>query len=262
MSSFNKLDPIKISDFDPSKLSYTEPRKLAIGKLSFINYNGAPLCIQTPELLSTFGASSFSGEGKLSMALSYREGEKTDAIDKFFGFYEKLDQAVFDQSLIAKDWFNLKGKKMSEDVAEAWQVKSIKQGADKKYPPFINVKFQYKDDKVSCPIFDKDRNQIEDEVVQGSFRNAKVRAILQCNGVWIGDKKFSTSWTIKQLKVTLQERLSGYSFLYDSEDDEDTKGIASISLEDKASKINANDPAEAVPEDNDDDDLELDSDED
>ena len=192
------------------------------------------------------------------MALSYREGEKTDAIDKFFGFYEKLDKAVFDQSLIAKDWFNLKGNlKMSEDVAEAWQVKSIKQGADKKYPPFVNVKFQYKDDKVTCPIFDKDRNQIEDEVVQGSFRNAKVRAILQCNGVWIGDKKFSTSWTIKQLKVTLQERLSGYSFLYDSEDDEVAKGVASISLDNK------DDSVAAVAEDNDDDDdLELDSDED
>ena len=256
MSAFNKLDPIKLSDFDPSKISYTEPRKLAIGKLSFINYNGAPLCIQTPELLSTFGASSFSGEGKLSMALSYREGEKTDTIDKFFNLYEKLDKAVFDQSLIAKDWFNLKGKSMSADVAEAWQVKSIKQGADKKYPPFINVKFQYdKESNITCPIFDKDRNQINDEVVQGSFRNSKVRAILQCNGVWIGDKKFSTSWTIKQLKVTLQERLSGYSFLYDSEDEEVVKGVASINLENKE---NIDTPAD----EDDDDDLELDSDED
>ena len=116
MSDFR---PVLAKDFDPSKVNFTNARVMGSGaKLFFLEYNGGPLVIQSPDMPLTFDPQIFEDgpNAKYSVKTSLNMSN-----EQCKEFYEKMNQ--FDMRLKelgkanSQEWF--KKKNMSDEVIDS-----------------------------------------------------------------------------------------------------------------------------------------------
>ena len=118
--------PVLVKDFDPSKVNFTVAKVMGSGaKLFFLEYNGGPLVIQSPNMPLTFDPQVYEDgpDAKYSVKTSLNMSN-----EKCKEFYEKMSQ--FDDRLKelgkenSQEWF--KKKNMSDEVIES--ICSVCQG--------------------------------------------------------------------------------------------------------------------------------------
>ena len=228
--------PILAKDFDPSKVNFTNSRVMGSGaKLFFLEYNGGPLVIQSPDMPVTFDPQVFEEgpDAKYSVKTSLNMSN-----EQCKEFYEKMSQ--FDGRLKAlgkensQEWF--KKKNMSDEVIDSMYTQCVKEHIDQetgepsgRYPPSFSFKVKKKEGNILCRCFDENKKELnfnnpdgEDHVTVGDVlkKNSSIKGLFKCDFIWHSPGKFGCTWSAQQLKVKVAKSFSdGYAFMEDDEDE-------------------------------------------
>ena len=228
---------VKGKNIDTSKVSFSTPRTLDNGaKLVYVNYDGGRFSIQTPWMSMPWKMGCYTdGEyPKYSLDLSFKGmDENPDLLgfrDKFKALEQKIIDAGLDNSIA---WFK-KPIKSRDGVEEKFNP-IIKESRDKetgeldgRWPASMKVKVPRRDGVWECKVFNKERteygiNDSENPVnCEDLFvKNTKVRAILQCVGLWIASGNYMCQWKLVKAEVDVPEMFSSDDFLADSDNEDD-----------------------------------------
>lgn len=224
---------LKASDLDLDQISYSSIKVLDSGaKQAYVNYgpDNDRLIIQTPRFILPFNMSTFDkGETpKHSFEASFREMEEYPALSEFYKKFQDLDTKFIDDGVkMSMAWF--KKKKTTREIVEALYHPLVKPSRDKitgepdgRYPPTMRFKLPYFNNRFRFEVYDFNRNIIdlnETPLRELLVKGAKVRALVQCSGMWFASGRFGCTWNVVQLRVKVPARLNQYSFLADSDDE-------------------------------------------
>ena len=219
---------VKSEKFDVSKLEYQEPKKLSHGgQAIYVNYEGKPLILQTPKMSMPWGMGKFEGDiPKFSLDLSFKGMDSNPSLESFYNAVNSLDEKLLDDGVTnSMTWF--KKKKQTKEVCKALYAPQIKVSKDKngdpdgKYPPTMKVKVPWRDGSFQCDAYDSNKKMIEDDLSNVLVKGTQVQALIQCIGMWFAGGKYGCSWKVVQMKLTPPAGIHGYSFIDDSDDEED-----------------------------------------
>lgn len=252
------------SDFDISKLTFGIPKQNTNnqGKTIYLQYNGSPLCIQTPEMKSPFGVSVWPNENggpdKYSIDMSFDgyEDPSNTEMKAFFDAVQKIDQsivsAVMDNS---QSWF--KKKFPSIDVVNALYNECVRYSKDRetgeqstRYAPTIKMQLPINRDgsSFSFPTFKRGGGKTPIDLHdfirnENNGKGCMFQAIVSLNSMWIVGSKFGCVWRVVQLRVRPNSTFSGFSFLKMAGDDDDKCDNISNDDEDDVKTSNVNSSA-------------------
>ena len=226
--------PMLPKDFDISKVSYSRTTTMPNGaKLFFLEYDGGPIYIQSPEMTLTFDPQVFEDgpTAKYNIKANMNLSNETCKMfhDKMLEFDEKIKMLGKENSV---EWF--KKKNLSDDVIESMITPTIKVFVDSetgepngRFPPTFGFKVKKKDDNIQCRCFDGEKNEINfnDKEAENHMeftkcvkKNAQVKGLFKCDFVWHSPGKFGCSWSAQQLKIKTPKGFDGYAFNDDDEE--------------------------------------------
>lgn len=207
----------KISDVDVSSFVYSTPRvNTSGGQTIFINLPdqyAKKVVLALPRCKLPFGVSDYQGRKSLQFSLRSDGGK----IDEFRDFLNRLDLQNVQKAVNNNvSWF--KKPLTAESIQELYNP-SLKQPNDK-YPPMFRARFPTNPDTGAFlgDVYDKNRNLVHERMITNG---CEVEAIVELVGLYFVAKEFGLSWKVVQLKVFPNERLKGYSFLCDSDEESD-----------------------------------------
>ena len=211
-------------NLDTTKLTYDTVKKNALGgNIVYVKYEERPkLTMQTCEVTAPFGLGTYTDEKtgavKYSLDVSFRGMEEDAKIKAFHDKMMDLDETLLNEGVVrSKEWFN---KKMTKEVVENFYRPLVKPAKDPtKYAPTMKIKIHTnRSDNVSVDCYDHKRNKVDiKELVPGS----KVQALLECSSIWfVGKNMFGISWKLVQLKIAKSDKITGFSFIDDSDEEE------------------------------------------
>jgi hypothetical protein len=263
------------SKMDVSAVSFSAPRTLDNGGRSiYMSLNKSPIVLQTPEMVAPYGVSNWNDDGKgpdrYSLDLSFKGKEARENLNTFFEKMVALDKKLVQQGFEnSMTW--LKKKYSSVDVVEALYTPMVKYAKDKntgeitdKYPPTFKLKLPYMNGSFQCEVYDNKRNSLnlKELIDNGSFKGAKVTAIVQCIGIWVAGGKYGCSWKVLQMKVSPPSSIKGYAFKEVEDDKVEDSDIESDdevtnTLTDNVSKLNVDEEEDDEIIESSDDELEV-----
>ena len=235
--------PVLAKDFEPSKFNFTRSQVKSSGaKLFFLEYNGGPLVIQSPDMPVTFDPQMFEDGPNAKYSVKTSLNMSNELCKEF---YEKMNQ--FDKRLMelgktnSQEWF--KKKNMSDEVIESMYTQCVKEHIDQetgepsgRYPPSFAFKVKKKEGNIMCRCFDENRKEInfndkdkEDQTALTDVlkKNSSIKGLFKCDFVWHSPGKFGCTWSAAQLKVKVAKSFSdGYAFADDDEDEKDAERIS------------------------------------
>ena len=236
------MELVKYSNFETSNVSFTEPKKNKYGgKSVYVQYNDKPLVLQTPELTLPYGLNVYevkdssgnpTGKNEYSLNLSFKGYDTRKDVKLFLAKMTELGEEIVDYAVAnSQKWFR---KKHTKEVVEALNNSIVQYSKDKetgevthKWPPTMKVKL-YTDDQESflCETYNKKHEPVSfrENVVKGTT----VKGLMSCSGVWFAGGKFGVTWVMRQMVVNPPSRLSGYSFLPDSDDEDETDNTCNV----------------------------------
>ena len=259
----------RVSQLNSKNINYSDVRVNNYGgKSIYLNYlePKRSLVIQTPEMAMPYNVGEFQptdssgnpdGPKKYTMNLSFRGMEDSPKVKQFYDRVQEIDEKlVSDAVKNSLPWFKANHKR---EVVHALYNPTIKISKDRetgepdgKYPPTIKIKLPTRDNKFTCEVYNSQREEVDLLTTLG--KGAKVKALIQCTGIWFAGGKFGLSWKVVQMKVVPSKKITGYSFI-DESDDED----AGDSGEKKDNSESEGDDVEQVSDELDDgvDDVEV-----
>lgn len=204
-----------IADVDFNKLEYSQPKtNISGGQTIFIKDNTSPtkrLVLALPVCHLPFGVSDYNGRKSLQFSL---KGD-SDKMRQFKHFLMQLDLKNVQMGVNnSVTWFK---KALPQDVIQNLYNPSMKQ-TNEMYPPNFRARLPTHQDtgKFVGDIFDPNKRLVtQDSITPG----CEVEAIVELVGIYFVAKEFGVSWKVVQLKVFPFERLRGYAFICDSDDD-------------------------------------------
>lgn len=206
----------KISDVNVNSFVYSTPRvNTSGGQTIFINlpdHYSKKIVLALPRCTLPFGVSDYSGRKSLQFSL-----KPDPKVDEFRDFLSALDlQNVQKAVNSTTSWFK---KSLHAEAVQVLYNPSLKQPNDK-YPPVFRARFPTHPDTGAFmgDVYDKNRNLVHERVITNG---CEVEAIVELVGLYFVAKEFGMSWKVVQLKVFPSERLKGYSFLCDSDEESD-----------------------------------------
>ena len=128
-----------------------------------------------------------------------------------------------------------------------------KNGEPLPYPSRLKLKIPYKDGTCLTEFYDKDGTRITEDPSKVLVRGGKVKAIIQCVGLWISASNYMCQWKAVRMEVEIPDTAENGGFLPDT-DDEDEDGASS-----SAAPVSKSNPTVA---DSDEDDMDVEDDED
>ncbi len=109
-----------------------------------------------------------------------------------------------------------------------------------KFPPSFGLKINMWDGKHQCKVYNENKELFNIDDKEGDdykslnedilVKGAGINVLLKCHGIWIISGKFGCTWRAEQVKVKVVEKVSGYAFRDDDEDNMDV-------VEDKSEKV-------------------------
>ena len=251
----NTMTTIKGKNLDVNLVALADkPRQLDNGsKFVWAGYKGQKLAVQTPRMSVAFNMKpNTMGEyPKYSVELSFQGMDSDESLQKFHDNIEAMDNFMIDAGVKnSMAWF--KQKKVSRDVIEAKYSSMIKTPTDKEtgevltqYPQRLRLKVPYYDGKFGCEVYDKDGNKMEDPMEDILVRGTRVKAIIECVGLWISASSYMCQWKVVRMEADVQKVQRGFAFLPDTDDEEDGETKAAPTEESTPA------PAPAPPVEND-----------
>jgi hypothetical protein len=232
MSDFK---PVMLKDFDASKVSFSRSLAMSSGaKLFFLEYDGGPLYVQSPEMGVTFDPQVFEDgpDAKYNIKTNLTLSNESCKVfhDKMIEFDEKIKKLAKENSI---EWF--KKKNLSNDVIESMFTPTIKVYLDPesgeptgRYPPNFGFKVKKKEGKIQCRCFNEDKQEINFNDKDGENymeftkclkKNSQVKGLFKCDFVWHSPGKFGCTWSAQQLRVKVAKGFDEYAFMDDSDDE-------------------------------------------
>jgi hypothetical protein len=223
--------PIVISttEWEPTSIKFMPPKLNASGVMKNVNVistqTNRSLHISAP-MMMTWGISDYDdgsgGDGRFNMTLNfptedYRKPSTDIFLEKVISFENQIiDQAVKNSEL----WF---GEEMSREVCKHSfypfvkfpMVKGTKK-VDSTKSPSIRGKVPCYDGKWAIELYDTKENMIypcdNDRVTPPDFvpKLSQVACVLQCGGIWLGQKGWGVTWKVIQCVVKPREVVSVY----------------------------------------------------
>lgn len=214
------------SMFDISQVQFGNPRVSDNGRKSiYVNYNKAPIILQTPAMIAPFGIQRWEGDtgNKYTLELSFRGMEEREGLKTFFDKINEFSDYLVDAG--TKNQFEwLKKKGCTKDTIKELFTPQIRYATDRntgeintKYPPTFKLSIPFVNGSFDCDVFDNKKNPIDLSNID--TKGAKITAIIQCNGIWVAAGNFGCTWKVKVLKVVPVQKISGYAFLDVPEDE-------------------------------------------
>jgi hypothetical protein len=250
MSDFK---PILVEDFDVSKVSFSHAKAMSSGaKLFFLEYDGGPIVIQSPEMALTFDPQTYEdGPGakytvKTNMNLSNESCKLFH--DKMVEFDERIRVLSKENSV---EWF--KKKNLSDDVIESMFTPTIRVHVDGetgepsgRFPPTFGFKVKKKDGNFMCGLFNGSEPKI---IVDGKRmhppinvndkegenymeftkcmkKGTQVKGLFKCDFVWGPPNKLGATWSAQQLRIKVPKGFDEYAFMDDSDDEGQSEKLA------------------------------------
>ena len=225
-------------NIDTTKLTYDSVKKNSSGgNIVYVKHDDKPkMTIQTCEVAAPFGLSTYTDDKtntiRYSLDISFRG---MDEDPKIKGFYDKmieLDEALLSEGVSrSKEWF---GAKKSREVVENFYRPLVKPSKiPEKYAPTMKFKIQNdRNGNPSVECYDGSRKKVD--ITEALVPGSKVTAILECNSVWfVGKNMFGVSWRLLQLKISKSDKISGFSFMEDSDNEEETEEGEEVEYEEE-----------------------------
>ena len=219
-------------NFDVNELTFDSVKKNSMGgNVVYLKYEGHPkIIMQTPVVSAPFGLSTYTddktGAVKYSLDISFRGMEEDPKIQLFHDKMSELDNHLMNTAVSnSKDWF---GKKQSKEVVENFYRPLVKPAKDPaKYAPTMKFKIMTKrDGNIDVDAYDGQRQKVnlQDALTSG----VKLQAIIEAGSVWFVNKTmFGISWKLVQVKVLPSDKIAGFSFQEESDDEADGEGEVS-----------------------------------
>jgi hypothetical protein len=240
--------PMKPEEIEHSKVSYSDVKTLDNGaKICYLNYDGGPLYIQTPELSLPFDSTYYpegSDGGKVPVKVNVpiKNADDGSAMKNFHDALIKLDTKIMkDASENSLAWF--KKKSLSLDTIENLYTPQIRVSVDAetgepndKWDPQFPFKIVKRKNKWMCKFYDESKSKMSidcsdvndgSELVNKLKKGSKVKLLIKCMGIWIASGKFGCTWRAEQMIVTTPESLDDFAFRSDDEDEEHSNFIDS-----------------------------------
>ena len=89
------------------------------------------------------------------------------------------------------------------------------------YPQRLRLKIPFYDGKFNCEVFDKEGNKIEDPMEEILVKGTRVKAIIECVGLWIASASYMCQWKVVRMEADVQKVTRGPAFLPDTDDEGD-----------------------------------------
>ena len=194
-------------NFDFSSLKYSDPKISSSGIQSvFINdKNRNKIKITTPKCYLPFGISDYNGKLSLLMAID-------DAT--YIGFLKQFDQMNIETAERNSDkWFK---KSMSyETIVELYNP--CYKHVNKKYPPNFKANIYLQNGSFEGIISDAEGNILD---IKDITKGCHVVATIELMRVYFVGKDFGLTWKVVNLVVYPSNKLTGFAFQDDSEEEE------------------------------------------
>tara|TARA_B100001248_G_C27393588_1_gene463970 strand:- start:2008 stop:2898 length:891 start_codon:yes stop_codon:yes gene_type:complete len=229
----------KADDLNLDNIKFSEPRinpKMGT-KMIGVLYNDPatnmltkPL-IQTPALASLFGIRTDSyedGPAKTTLTMSLKGMDENEKIMGFHNLFSGLDDLMIKYA--HDNTQSLFKKKCSDEVIRDKHTPLVKYSKDKetgeiitKYAPTIKFKVPRNTSTgdITTLVFDYKKNVIEDIEEALSVKGLNLQLLVEPTVMWVSGGKFGMSWTVKQIRMGKQTRITGYAFKPDSDDEEE-----------------------------------------
>ena len=229
----------KYNNFEVNNVTFSEPKMNKYGgKSVYLNYNGKPLFLQTPNLFLPYGLGEYdvkdssgnpTGKKEYSLKLSFKGWEENAEVKDFLERMKAFNDTLITYGVQnSVKWFK---KKHTREVVEALNSNVIQYSKDREtgevnntWPPTLKAKLYTRNDQFTCETYNTKKEQVDfrTNVVKGSY----VRGLMSCTGVWFAGGKFGVTWVMKQMIVRPPNRLTGFSFILDEDDEtyDDTNG--------------------------------------
>ena len=228
---------VKGKNINTNAITFAVPRSLDNGaKLIYVNYNGGiKFSVQTPWMTMPWkmGAYTDGDYPKYSIDLSFKGMEEGNELQQFHDKMKEVEQKIIDAGVEnSVSWFK-KNIKSREGVSEKFNP-IIKESRDKdtgepdgKWPPSMKVKVPRRDGVWECKVSNKDGTKYNindtdnpDNCEDIFVKNTKVRAIIQCVGLWVASGNYMCQWKLSKAEVEVPETFSNDDFLEDSDAEE------------------------------------------
>ena len=221
---------IKPKNLETELVSYSEkPSVLDSGaKYVWVGYKGKNMVVQTPYMEVPFGLSKYDKGDypKYSLELSFKGVDDNKDIKSLYEKLSEIDEKLVEDGVKnSMAWFKKKNAK--KDVVQAMFNPVIKVPTDKdsgeeltQYPKRMRLKVPFKDDKFDCEVFDTEGQPIDKPLDEVFVRGAKVKAIIQCVGLWISSGNYNCQWKLVRCQVDVPKTGSN-DFLPDSDSEDE-----------------------------------------
>jgi hypothetical protein len=252
--------PIKPQDLDHADISISPMKTMASGaRMSFVNYKGNKLYLQTPNLGISYDTGTYYPEtdksGKYAVKVSMDGYQTDESIKAFHDAIQGMDQYMIQTAVESSgDWFeNLKWfKKKGSDSVEEKVTENytpmLKLSVDKetgepngKWPPGFTFKIVKKEGKVECDLYDSDKKELCTEGdnpidLENTFKKgSKVKMIIRCNALWASNVGWGCTWRAEQIRLDKPAEFTGYAFEDTDDEDEGESLVRTSSVAEVAS---------------------------
>jgi len=207
------------------KMRFTsvDPDNLLFGPYSSRSIRIEPVKFQIPRMYMPFGVSGFAppyGPVKYNIDFSMKGWNVTDNyVNKFYDFLVDVENRIISHvETLSAEIF---GSKMSRDEVMALFNSNIKVSAG--YDPKFRVKVTDK-----TQFFDIGNAEINQTLEEGLYKKYSGAALIQIGNIYFFNKRFGITWTIEQIKVYEPQRLHGFNFSEEPENDEDDESVAKM----------------------------------
>ena len=183
------IDIIDYKDIDTEKIKFNKPDKVKGGSyMSLAEYNGSPIYIQTPRLISNKGIVKYDTRCNLELEFDKNHW-------KFYEFITNLDDHnVIQIQKNSAEWFN---KEFPLDIVEEFYSTPIKIGRGSK-PPSLKIKIPIVKGNLGCSIYNSNNNLITyNDIKDGS----KILCVLKFHGLRYLKQQVICEWVPIQIKV-------------------------------------------------------------
>lgn len=211
MQSFNT--PLKLSDINFDNIVYKDIKSNQKKTVVFLKYkdnnNLRNLAIQTPSLININNPVKNGNHWDLDVPLN---GKKTDKVNEFTNFLNKLDKKVmYDARINSSRWFN------NFDTDEMNYQEITRTSEDKRFSNgMIRIKLIKNADFHTIVQLNNKTNISIDKIPKNSW----VKMIIEIQAIWINKNGFGIF--LKPVLISFDPiEISKYKFIEDSDDEVD-----------------------------------------
>lgn len=279
------MSQLTIADVDVNKITFGKVKREK-NKVDMVPvfHDGRFLVLQTPEGKTPFPPSKFSSEKdndegkkdtkdeddfvKETLDLAFENIDNRKSMKSFFDFMNNLQEKTLHHVIENRETYfgyDKNGNVYSPDFVKEFCNNSIRKPTKKDErgikrviedkPPFLRLNLYKKNGQYLTKIVN---NRLKPMNISSPniFRNAYVTPIIQCNGIWIGNKQFGIKWSVKMLRVVPQKNDGLLSFKPDMDrlaEDDDNESEKEEESADNGHENNNIQSSKFIPDDEEED---------